>query len=169
MTESCFNIQGGFRCLSFACPPNFRQATQGSRKDASVNARCIKACQPNDISCTLDPVHLITHTALSLPTFRDFSEAEDIVFLRTVAVAHPAPIPGATDVFFDIVAADDQLSFDVQKRSHQGMIMGVVRQVKPIIGPRDLVLEVAMNYVKSGVVSHRNVVIIHVFISEFWF
>lgn len=27
--ESCFNIQGGFRCLSFACPANFREAARG--------------------------------------------------------------------------------------------------------------------------------------------
>lgn len=48
----------------------------------------------------------------------------EIVFLRTVAAANPAPLPGATDVFFDILGADDQFSFDVVKRSHQGMIMG---------------------------------------------
>lgn len=52
----------------------------------------------------------------------------DIVFLRTVAAVNPAPLPGATDVFFDILAADDQFSFDVQKRSHQGMIMGKMRE-----------------------------------------
>ncbi|XP_041637226.1 fibulin-1-like [Cheilinus undulatus] len=167
VSESCFNIQGGFRCLSFACPANFRQAARG--QEASVNVRCIKACQPNDIGCNLDPVHLITHTSISLPTFRDFSEPEEIVFLRTAAAANPVPPTGATDVFFDILTQDPQFSFDVQKRSHQGMIMGVVRQVKPIVGPRDLVLEVAMNYVKSGIISHRNVVIIHIFISEFWF
>lgn len=46
---------------------------------------------------------------------------------------------------------------------------GVVQQVKPIIGPRDLVLEVAMDYVISGLVSRRNIVLIHVFISDFWF
>lgn len=44
----------------------------------------------------------------------------------------------------------------------------MVRQVKPIIGPRDVVLEVALNYFKSGLVSHRNVVVIHIFVSEFW-
>lgn len=133
----------------------------------------------------------------------------DIVFLRTITAANPVSLPDATDVFFDILAADDQLSFDVQKRSHQGMIMGkrkehcsylllngtygyyiytclshkrlsvtnrllcppsgVVRQVKPVIGPKNLVLQVAMNYVKSGVITHRNVVIIHVFVSEYWF
>ncbi|XP_044042847.1 fibulin-1-like isoform X3 [Siniperca chuatsi] len=76
VSESCFNIQGGFRCLSFACPPNYRQPAQGFRQDASVSLRCIKACQPNDISCNLDPIYLITYFGLSLPTFRDFSESK---------------------------------------------------------------------------------------------
>uniref|UniRef100_A0A3B4BMG8 EGF-like domain-containing protein n=1 Tax=Periophthalmus magnuspinnatus TaxID=409849 RepID=A0A3B4BMG8_9GOBI len=147
-SQSCFNVQGGFRCLSFECP----------RRDCS--------CQPNDFSCPLDPVHLITYTVLSLPTFRDFTGPEEIVFLRTAAAA---PYPGSADVMFDIQSADDQLSFDVIKSVYQGMIMGVVRQVKPITGPKEVVVEVTMNYVKSGVVSHRNIVEIHLFISEFWF
>ncbi|KAJ4924881.1 hypothetical protein JOQ06_003831 [Pogonophryne albipinna] len=136
--------------------------------DALINVRCIKSCHPHDISCNIKSVHTITHTSLSLPTFRDFHEPEEIVFLRTVTAANSA-VPGATDVFFDIQYADDQLSFDVEKRTHHGTIVGVVRQVKPIIGPRDLVIEVAMNYIKSRTVSHRNIVIIHVFISELWF
>lgn len=45
-------------------------------EDASVSVRCVKTCQSNNISCIHDPVHLITHTGLSLPTFRDFSEPE---------------------------------------------------------------------------------------------
>ncbi|XP_068572823.1 fibulin-1-like [Cebidichthys violaceus] len=169
VSESCFNILGGFRCLSFACPENFQQAGQGSRKDASGNGRCVKACQPNDIGCRLSPIHFLIYISISLPTFRDFSGPQEIVFLQTVAVANPAPVPGATDVYFNILVTDDQFSFDVIKRSHQGMLMGVVRQVKPIFGPRDLELQVAMNYVKSGVVSNRNIFIIQVFISEFWF
>lgn len=48
-------------------------------------------------------------------------------------------------------------------------LSGVVRQIKPIIGPRDIVVTVAMNYFKSGHISHSNIVIIHVYISEFWF
>lgn len=48
----------------------------------------------------------------------------EIVFLRTLTAANPAPLLGATEVFFDILAADDQSSFDVQKRLHQGTIMG---------------------------------------------
>lgn len=46
------------------------------------------------------------------------------------------------------------------------LLAGVIQQVKPIIGPMDLELQVAINYVQSGVVSHCNVVFIHIFISE---
>lgn len=28
-SESCFNVQGGFRCLSFSCPLNFRESARG--------------------------------------------------------------------------------------------------------------------------------------------
>uniref|UniRef100_A0A3Q3J531 Fibulin-1 n=1 Tax=Monopterus albus TaxID=43700 RepID=A0A3Q3J531_MONAL len=162
-SKTCFNVQGGFRCLSVECPPNFQ-----SRRDTSFSVRCIKACQANDIGCALNPVHLITHSFLSLPAFRDFSGPEEIVFLRTITAANHAHLPGATDISFEMLAADDQASFDVVKRSHQGTIMGVVRQVKPVTGPRDLVLKVALNYIRSGVISYRNFVIIHVFISEYW-
>lgn len=28
-SESCFNVQGGFRCLSFTCPANFLEVARG--------------------------------------------------------------------------------------------------------------------------------------------
>lgn len=46
---------------------------------------------------------------------------------------------------------------------------GVVRQVKPIIGPKSFKLEVAMKYTKPDFTSYSNIVIIRIFISEFWF
>ena len=27
INETCFNIQGGFRCLAFECPENYRRST----------------------------------------------------------------------------------------------------------------------------------------------
>lgn len=46
------------------------------------------------------------------------------------------------------------------------VLPGVIQQVKPISGPMDLVLQVAINYVQSGVISHCNIVFIHIFISD---
>ncbi|KAF0029579.1 hypothetical protein F2P81_018684 [Scophthalmus maximus] len=140
-------------------------------QDNSVNLRCVKACQPGDPVCAVDPINLITYSALSLPTFRDFRGPEEIIFLRTSVAAHPAPLPGGTDVFFEIVDPDEQFHdcFVVVKHFHQGKIIGVVQQVKPITGPRVIVLKVAMNYYVSGHFSHCKIVVVHILFSEFWF
>lgn len=47
-----------------------------SRDDPSVSLRCMKHCHPNNLACNLEPVHLITYTCLSLPTFRDLTQPE---------------------------------------------------------------------------------------------
>uniref|UniRef100_A0A3B5ANB0 Fibulin 1 n=1 Tax=Stegastes partitus TaxID=144197 RepID=A0A3B5ANB0_9TELE len=164
VSQSCFNVLGGYRCLSFECPPNFRPGA-----DASATIRCMKHCQPHDANCVHHPVNMVTHTAISLPTFRDFTEPEEIVFLRTTVPADPAPPPDATEVFFVVLGAEHQAFFDMVRRAYNGMVMGVIRQVKPIIGPKELVLEVSMNYVKSGIIFQRSVIMVHVFISEFSF
>ncbi|XP_049330394.1 fibulin-1 isoform X2 [Astyanax mexicanus] len=167
-TESCFNIQGGFRCLNFDCPPNYRRSSETARVDRSDTIRCIKSCQPNDITCVLDPVHSVSHTVISLPTFREFNKPEEIVFLRSVTPSH-YPHMDSPELIYDIQEGNIHNSFDIIKRVEHGMIVGVVRQVKPLVGPASTVLKLAMNYVMNGVVSHRNIINVHVFVSEFWF
>ncbi|XP_056280921.1 fibulin-1-like [Pseudoliparis swirei] len=166
--EKCFNIQGGFRCLTFRCPQNFQQGDHRFT-DPSVLGSCVKNCQPKDTACIQNPVSYITYTSISLTTMREFNGPQEIAFLQTAAVAHNARQRHAMDVFFDILVADAQVSFDVVKRSYRGMVIGTVRLVKPIFGPKDIVLKVALNYVKSGDFSHRNIVVINVFVSRSWF
>ncbi|KAG5845165.1 hypothetical protein ANANG_G00135940 [Anguilla anguilla] len=163
--ETCFNVQGGFRCLSFECPPNYRRAGETSQINQADTVRCVKSCQPNDITCILDPIHSISHTFISLPTFREQPMLEEIVFLRTMSLGQSS----TSDIIFNILEGNLQDSFDIIKRFENGRIVGVVRQVKPIIGPVDVALKLAMNYVTSGAVSHQNIVKVNVFISEFWF
>ncbi|XP_062414461.1 fibrillin-2-like [Pungitius pungitius] len=164
---SCFNILGGFRCLSLACPQYFQLAGQGKFSSASWN--CFKVSHPQDVGCYYYSINFISYISVSLPTVRVMSEPKEITFLQTTAVANYAHLPGGTDVFFNILVSDDQSSFDVIKRSYEGMFVGVVRQVKPLRGPKNVVFQVSLTYVKSGVVSYRNIVIIHFFISEFCF
>uniref|UniRef100_A0A3B3XXL9 Fibulin-1 n=1 Tax=Poecilia mexicana TaxID=48701 RepID=A0A3B3XXL9_9TELE len=157
--ETCFNVQGGFRCLFFECPPNFSRSGD----------ICPRSTDRNDGDCARDPVHIITSTALSLPTSQRLEEPEEIVLLRTSAEAKQDLLPDEPDVVFDILETDELLSFDVIKGAQNGMVVGVIRQIKPVLGPKELILEVTMKYVQSGVVSQQNIVLIHVFISEFWF
>ncbi|EPY87016.1 hypothetical protein CB1_000279010 [Camelus ferus] len=136
------------------------------RQEKTDTVRCIKSCRPNDVTCVLDPVHTISHTVVSLPTFREFTRPEEIIFLRAITPAYPA---NHADIIFDITDGNLRDSFDIIKRYMDGMTVGVVRQVRPIVGPFHAVLKLEMNYVVGGVVSHRNVVNVHIFVSEYWF
>ncbi|KAM4837412.1 fibulin-1 isoform 3-T3 [Urocitellus parryii] len=166
INETCFNIQGGFRCLAFECPENYRRSADTVRQEKTDTVRCIKSCRPADVACMRDPVHTISHTVISLPTFREFTRPEEIIFLRTVTPLYPA---NQADIIFDITEGNLRDSFDIIKRYMDGMTVGVVRQVRPIVGPFHAVLKLEMNYVVGGVVSHRNVVNVHIFVSEYWF
>lgn len=165
-SETCFNVQGHFKCLLFECPENYRKSGEAVRVDRTETIRCIKSCRLNDVNCVLDPIHTVSYTVISLPTFREFNTPEEIIFLRAMSPAH-ATIQ--SDIVFDITEGNVRNSFDIIKRFESGMTVGVVRQVKPIVGPLHVVLKLAMNYVIRGVVSHRNLVNVHIYVSEYWF
>lgn len=170
INQSCFNVQGGFRCLSFDCPNNYRRVGETvTRLERSDTIRCIKTCQPNDVACVLDPTHSISHTFISLPTFREFTRPEEIVFLRTTVPAYGPYNLGSYDVKFDILEGNVENAFDILKRVENGMYVGVVRQVKPLIGPVTTVLKLSMRNLTTQGDSGQNIINVHVFVSEFWF
>ncbi|XP_074534584.1 fibulin-1 isoform X1 [Halichoeres trimaculatus] len=170
INQSCFNVQGGFRCLSFDCPNNYRRVGETvTRLERSDTIRCIKICQPNDNACILDPTHSISHTFISLPTFREFTRPEEIVFLRTTVPAYGTYNLGSYDVKFDILEGNVENAFDILKRVENGMYVGVVRQVKPLIGPVTTALKLSMRNLTTQGDFSQNIINVHVFVSEFWF
>uniref|UniRef100_A0AAQ6A210 Fibulin-1 n=1 Tax=Amphiprion ocellaris TaxID=80972 RepID=A0AAQ6A210_AMPOC len=168
--QSCFNVQGGFRCLSFECPSNYRRVGETTaRLERSDTIRCMKSCQPTDIACVLDTTHSISHTFISLPTFREFTRPEEIVFLRTTVPAYGTYHLGSYDVKFDILEGNVENAFDIIKRIENGLYVGVVRQVKPLIGPVTTILKLSMRNLNTQGDSGQNIINVHVFVSEFWF
>lgn len=59
------------------------------RQEKTDTVRCIKSCRPGDMACIRDPVHTISHTVVSLPTFREFSRPEG----EQPGVGAPGPPP----------------------------------------------------------------------------
>uniref|UniRef100_A0A5F9CFB3 Uncharacterized protein n=1 Tax=Oryctolagus cuniculus TaxID=9986 RepID=A0A5F9CFB3_RABIT len=59
-------------CPSVPCAVVVRRL----RQEKTDTVRCIKSCRPSHMACLLDPVHTISHTVISLPTFREFSHPE---------------------------------------------------------------------------------------------
>ncbi|XP_063074215.1 fibulin-1-like [Engraulis encrasicolus] len=132
--------------------------------------RCLKSCPPHDTDCVMDTVKIISHTIISLTTYKTLQDPEEIILLRTmVSPKSSSPYLSARDVNFDILKGNVDSSFDVVKRLQHNKVVGVVRLVKPLQGPLDTILEVAINHTIGGILSHTNIVLIHVFISEFRF
>uniref|UniRef100_A0A8I5N045 Fibulin-1 n=1 Tax=Papio anubis TaxID=9555 RepID=A0A8I5N045_PAPAN len=121
INETCFNIQGGFRCLVFECPENYRRSAATLQQEKTDTIRCIKSCRPNDVTCVFDPVHTISHTVISLPTFREFTRPEEIIFLRAITPPQPA---SQANIIFDITEGNLRDSFDIIKRYMDGMTVG---------------------------------------------
>ena len=68
-----FSISFFFFFVGCVCPVVSCRLVRLERSDT---IRCIKSCQPNDVACVLDPTHSVSHTFISLPTFRDFMRPE---------------------------------------------------------------------------------------------
>ncbi|KAG2469269.1 FBLN1 protein, partial [Polypterus senegalus] len=155
-------------CFKISTTVTWWSDVSGSRRlqhEKVESIRCIKSCQPHDISCIMNNVHTISYTVISLPTYRDFFRPEEIIFLRL----SPSHLPMPSEIVFNIVEGDEGNFFDVIKRVENNIIMGVVRQVKQIVGPAEIVLKLATNFTDRGIVSHRNIVNVHIFVSEHWF
>ncbi|XP_023255993.1 fibulin-1-like [Seriola lalandi dorsalis] len=93
----------------------------------------------------------------------------EIVFLRTTVPAFGAYHLGRYDVKFDILEGNVENAFDIVKRVENGLYVGVVRQVKPLIGPLTTVLKLSMRNLTTQGDSGQNIINVHVFVSEFWF
>ncbi|XP_037110487.1 fibulin-1 isoform X1 [Syngnathus acus] len=168
--QSCFNVQGGFRCLSFECPNNYRRVGDtSSRLERSDPVRCVKSCQPTNVACILDDTHSVSYTFISLPTFREFTRPEEIVFLRTTVPAYGSYRLGSYDVKFTILEGNLDDTFDVIKRVENGLYVGVVRQVKSLVGPLTTILKLSMRNLTGQGDSGQNIINVYVFVSEFWF
>lgn len=63
----------------------------------------------------------------------------------------------------------EKLSYSLSLSLSPPTAPGVIRQVRPIVGPFHTVLQLEMNYVVGGVMSQRNIINVHIFVSEFWF
>ncbi|TSK13190.1 Fibulin-1 [Bagarius yarrelli] len=130
-SQSCFNILGGFRCLSFECPPYYRRATEG---------RCERLpCEQNS-GCQSLPLKISFYN-LTFPTNIPVP----------AAVFHMGPtssVPG-DNIQLHIVDGDAEEFFSIQKTAHGG----VVSVQKPLLEPRDFLLTVEIRLIRYGITS----------------
>uniref|UniRef100_A0A3B5B9F5 Fibulin 1 n=1 Tax=Stegastes partitus TaxID=144197 RepID=A0A3B5B9F5_9TELE len=131
VSQSCFNVLGGYRCLSFECPPNFRQAAKGR-------------CDRLTCELTRDPA-----SCFSLPlriSFYNISFPTNTPVPADVFRVGPSNSAAGDQMQLDVVSGDEDGYFVVQQQAHGGVVS--LRRV--LTEPRDFFLTLEMRLIRYG-------------------
>ncbi|XP_072308126.1 fibulin-2 [Eucyclogobius newberryi] len=128
--QSCFNLQGGFRCLSFDCSHNYNKVT---------DMRCERvSCPSNSLDCLNSPVR-ITYYQLSFQT--------NIIVPAQIFRIGPSPAYAGDHIIIKITKGNDEGYFSTRKlNSHTGAVY-IHRQLRK---PQDFLIDVEMRLMRQG-------------------
>uniref|UniRef100_A0A8C8CSQ9 Fibulin 2 n=1 Tax=Oncorhynchus tshawytscha TaxID=74940 RepID=A0A8C8CSQ9_ONCTS len=129
LAETCYNIQGGFRCLSFDCPQNYRK---------SSDTRCERLSCPNFLDCQNSPLR-ITYYHLSFQT--------NIVIPAQIFRIGPSPAYSGDNVIISITQGNEDNYFSTRKLNAYTGAVYLHRQVHE---PRDFLIDVEMKLWRQG-------------------
>ncbi|NXU35732.1 FBLN2 protein, partial [Drymodes brunneopygia] len=127
--ESCYNIQGSFRCLSFECPSNYRKVS---------DMRCERINCFNYLECQNTPVR-ITYYQLNFQT--------NIVVPAHIFRIGPSPAYAGDNIVLTITKGNEEGFFSTRRLNSYTGIVYLQRQVKE---PKDFLLDVEMKLWRQG-------------------
>ncbi|XP_074054470.1 fibulin-2 isoform X2 [Macrotis lagotis] len=127
--ETCYNIQGSFRCLLFECPPNYRKVS---------DMRCERTSCFNFLDCQSTPVR-ITYYQLNFQT--------NIVVPAHIFRIGPSPAYTGDNIILTIIKGNEENYFSAQKLNPY---TGVVYIQRPVKEPQDFLLDVEMKLWRQG-------------------
>ncbi|XP_052577147.1 LOW QUALITY PROTEIN: fibulin-2 [Peromyscus californicus insignis] len=130
--ETCYNIQGSFRCLRFECPPNYVRVSE---------MKCERTTCQDITECQTSPAR-ITHYQLNF----------QIGLLVPAHIFRIGPAPAF---------AGDTISLTITKGNEEGYFVtsrlnaytGVVSLQRSVLEPRDFALDVEMKLWRQGSVT----------------
>ncbi|XP_031423456.1 fibulin-2 isoform X2 [Clupea harengus] len=129
LSESCFNIQGGFRCLSFSCPSNYRKVS---------DTRCERVSCLNVQDCQSSPLR-ITYYQLSFQT--------NIVIPAQIFRIGPSPAYAGDSIMIGITRGNEEGFFSTRRLNGFTGAVYLQRQVRE---PRDFLIDVEMKLLRQG-------------------
>ncbi|XP_062272551.1 fibulin-2 [Scomber scombrus] len=128
--QNCFNLQGGFKCLSFDCPPNYKKAS---------DTRCERmSCPSNSLECQNSPVR-ITYYQLSFQT--------NIIIPAQIFRIGPSPAYSGDHIVISITKGNEEGYFSTRKLNSFTGTVFLQRQVRE---PKDFLIDVEMKLLRQG-------------------
>ncbi|KAJ8259721.1 hypothetical protein GJAV_G00172660 [Gymnothorax javanicus] len=127
--ETCYNIQGSYRCLSFACPPNYRRVS---------DIRCERISCPNFLDCQNSPLR-ITYYQLSFQT--------NIIIPAQIFRIGPSPVYSGDNIIISITRGNEENYFSTRKLNAFTGAVYLQRQVREA---KDFLIDVEMKLLRQG-------------------
>lgn len=129
LSETCYNIQGGYRCLSLNCPPNYRKVS---------DTRCERISCPDYLECQNSPLRI---------TYYYLSFQSNIVIPAQIFRIGPSPAYSGDNVIVSITQGNEENYFSTRKLNAYTGAVYLHRQVE---GPRDFLITVEMKLWRQG-------------------
>ncbi|XP_070695374.1 fibulin-2-like isoform X2 [Pempheris klunzingeri] len=129
LAETCYNIQGGYRCLSLNCPPNYRKVSE---------TRCERISCPNYLDCQNSPLRV---------TYYYLSFQSNIIIPAQIFRIGPSPAYSGDNVIVSITQGNEENYFSTRKLNAYTGAVYLQRQVE---GPRDFLINVEMKLWRQG-------------------
>ncbi|XP_042195690.1 fibulin-2 [Callorhinchus milii] len=128
-SETCFNIEGGFRCLMLDCPPNYRR---------TGDTRCERISCNNYMDCQNIPVRI---------TFYHLSFSTNVQIPSTIFRISPSPAYVGDSISLSIAKGDPEGHFGTRKLN---AYTGTVSAQRPFREAKDFLLDVEMKLWRQG-------------------
>nr|XP_020473921.1 fibulin-2-like isoform X2 [Monopterus albus] len=128
--QTCYNLQGGFRCLSFDCPSNYKKVS---------DIRCERiSCPTSSLDCQSSPVR-ITYYQLSFKT--------NIIIPVQIFRIGPSSVYSGDHVIVSITRGNEEGYFSTRKLNSFTGAVYLQRQVRK---PKDFLIDVEMKLLRQG-------------------
>ncbi|XP_076863774.1 fibulin-2 isoform X2 [Brachyhypopomus gauderio] len=131
-SQTCYNLQGSFRCLSFTCPENYRKAS---------DTRCERVSCSSWMECQSMPTR-ITYYQLSFPT--------NIVIPAQIFRIGPSPAYSGDSIVISIPRGNEEGYFSTRRLNSFTGAVYLQRQPR---GPMDFLIDVEMKLLRQGALS----------------
>uniref|UniRef100_A0A3Q4I264 Fibulin 2 n=1 Tax=Neolamprologus brichardi TaxID=32507 RepID=A0A3Q4I264_NEOBR len=129
LAETCYNIQGGYRCLSFSCSANYRRVS---------DTRCERISCPNYLECQNSPLRI---------TYYYLSFQSNIIIPAQIFRIGPSPAYSGDNIIVSITSGNEENYFSTRKLNAYTGAVFLNRQVQ---GPRDFLINVEMKLWRQG-------------------
>ncbi|XP_052330497.1 fibulin-2-like isoform X2 [Oncorhynchus keta] len=128
--QTCSNVQGGYRCLTFSCPTYYRKVS---------DTRCERSgCPANSVDCQTSPLRI---------TYYQLSFQINIVIPTQIFRIGPSPAYRGDNIAISITHGNEENYFSTRKLNSFTGAVYLQRQVRQ---PRDFLIDVEMKLLRQG-------------------